>query len=187
MRYRCAPSAIISACSSGWSASSCCRWCCRDVTLTAWRGYRTREPVAILLSTSVIVPFLYFFWKSLTLAGRRHLADVHVADRLCRHRHQHRDAAAGRLAGLDDQIDDLMGENRDRLRHRPGRSGVPLLCRGSLEFHRPGRSDRRRGGLRSRSWSGRRPSCRRSARPGSRPRTIGPMRCCAGISTAACR
>jgi hypothetical protein len=37
------------------------------VTLTAWRGYRTREPVAILLSTSVIVPFLYFFWKSLTL------------------------------------------------------------------------------------------------------------------------
>jgi 4-amino-4-deoxy-L-arabinose transferase-like glycosyltransferase len=37
------------------------------LALTAWRGYRTREPVAILLSTSVIVPFLYFFWKSLTL------------------------------------------------------------------------------------------------------------------------
>ncbi|MBR1121232.1 glycosyltransferase family 39 protein [Bradyrhizobium lablabi] len=37
------------------------------VTLTAWRGYRNREPVAILLSTAVIVPFLYFFWKSLTL------------------------------------------------------------------------------------------------------------------------
>jgi len=37
------------------------------LTLTAWRGYRRREPVAILLSTSVIVPFLYFFWKSLTL------------------------------------------------------------------------------------------------------------------------
>jgi 4-amino-4-deoxy-L-arabinose transferase-like glycosyltransferase len=37
------------------------------VTLTAWRGYRTREPVAILLSTAVLVPFLYFFWKSLTL------------------------------------------------------------------------------------------------------------------------
>src|SRR5215470_17944985 len=35
--------------------------------LTAWRGYRAREPVAILLSTAVIVPFLYFFWKSLTL------------------------------------------------------------------------------------------------------------------------
>ena len=30
-------------------------------------GYRMREPVAILLSTAVIVPFCYFFWKSLTL------------------------------------------------------------------------------------------------------------------------
>jgi hypothetical protein len=37
------------------------------VTLTAWRGYRQREPIAILLSTSVLVPFGYFFWKSLTL------------------------------------------------------------------------------------------------------------------------
>jgi 4-amino-4-deoxy-L-arabinose transferase-like glycosyltransferase len=37
------------------------------VALTAWRGYRTREPVAILLSTAVLVPFGYFFWKSLTL------------------------------------------------------------------------------------------------------------------------
>jgi 4-amino-4-deoxy-L-arabinose transferase-like glycosyltransferase len=37
------------------------------VTLTAWRGYLRREPVAILLSTSVIVPFGYFLWKSLTL------------------------------------------------------------------------------------------------------------------------
>lgn len=37
------------------------------VTLTAWRGYRAREPVGILLSTAVLVPFLYFFWKSLTL------------------------------------------------------------------------------------------------------------------------
>ncbi|MEN3346537.1 MAG: hypothetical protein V7632_172, partial [Bradyrhizobium sp.] len=36
-------------------------------SLTAWRGYRNREPVAILLSTAVLVPFLYFLWKSLTL------------------------------------------------------------------------------------------------------------------------
>ena len=35
--------------------------------LTAWRGYRRRDAVAILLSTSVIVPFCYFFWKSLSL------------------------------------------------------------------------------------------------------------------------
>jgi 4-amino-4-deoxy-L-arabinose transferase-like glycosyltransferase len=34
---------------------------------TAWRGYRTREPVAVLLSTAVLVPFLYFLAKSLTL------------------------------------------------------------------------------------------------------------------------
>jgi 4-amino-4-deoxy-L-arabinose transferase-like glycosyltransferase len=34
---------------------------------TAWRGYRRGDAVAILLSTAVIVPFAYFFWKSLTL------------------------------------------------------------------------------------------------------------------------
>jgi hypothetical protein len=37
------------------------------VALTAWRGYRRGDAVAILLSTAVIVPFGYFFWKSLTL------------------------------------------------------------------------------------------------------------------------
>jgi hypothetical protein len=35
--------------------------------LTAWRGYRRGDAVAILLSTCVIVPFAYFFWKSLSL------------------------------------------------------------------------------------------------------------------------
>jgi hypothetical protein len=37
------------------------------IVLTAWRGYARREPVAILLSTAVLVPFAYFLWKSLTL------------------------------------------------------------------------------------------------------------------------
>jgi hypothetical protein len=37
------------------------------VTLTAWRGYRRGDAVGILFSTAVIVPFAYFFWKSLTL------------------------------------------------------------------------------------------------------------------------
>ncbi|QFI72527.1 glycosyltransferase family 39 protein [Bradyrhizobium betae] len=37
------------------------------LVMTAWRGYRTREPVAILLSTAVLVPFLYFLAKSTTL------------------------------------------------------------------------------------------------------------------------
>jgi 4-amino-4-deoxy-L-arabinose transferase-like glycosyltransferase len=37
------------------------------VSLMAWRGYVRREAVPILLSTAVIVPFGYLFWKSLTL------------------------------------------------------------------------------------------------------------------------
>jgi 4-amino-4-deoxy-L-arabinose transferase-like glycosyltransferase len=37
------------------------------VGLTAWRGYRHRDPVAVLLSTAVLVPFIYFLWKSTTL------------------------------------------------------------------------------------------------------------------------
>jgi 4-amino-4-deoxy-L-arabinose transferase-like glycosyltransferase len=37
------------------------------VALTAWRGYRRLDAVAILLSTAVIVPFIYFLWKSLSL------------------------------------------------------------------------------------------------------------------------
>jgi hypothetical protein len=35
--------------------------------LTAWRGYRRNDAIAILLSTSVLVPFGYFFLKSFTL------------------------------------------------------------------------------------------------------------------------
>jgi Dolichyl-phosphate-mannose-protein mannosyltransferase len=37
------------------------------VALTARRGYRRLDAVAILLSTAVIVPFIYFLWKSLSL------------------------------------------------------------------------------------------------------------------------
>jgi hypothetical protein len=37
------------------------------VALTAWRGTRQRDAISILLSTCVIVPFVYFLWKSLTL------------------------------------------------------------------------------------------------------------------------
>jgi 4-amino-4-deoxy-L-arabinose transferase-like glycosyltransferase len=37
------------------------------LVLSGWRGTRRREPMAILLSTSVLVPFLYFFWKSFSL------------------------------------------------------------------------------------------------------------------------
>jgi 4-amino-4-deoxy-L-arabinose transferase-like glycosyltransferase len=37
------------------------------IALTAWRGYRRMDAVAILLSTAVMVPFVYFLWKSLGL------------------------------------------------------------------------------------------------------------------------
>ena len=107
------------------------------VTLMAWRGYRQREPVAILLSTCVIVPFVYFFWKSMTLrvgdtwpmflwpAGFAATA-INIAS-----------AAARGLARMDDQVDDLMGQYRCGHRDRLCRAGVPVLCRCTLEFHRP--------------------------------------------------
>ena len=158
------------------------------VALTAWRGYRRREPVAILLSTCVIVPFGYFFWKSLTLAGRRYLADVPVAGRICRRRHQHRHAVARRLAGMDGQIGRSSWANAAIV------IGIAFVVLVFLyyvvspwNFIGQDRSDRRRGGLSSRSRIARRPNCRRPARPGSRPRITAPTRCCAGISTAACR
>jgi 4-amino-4-deoxy-L-arabinose transferase-like glycosyltransferase len=37
------------------------------VAMTAWRGYRQLDAAAILLSTAVFFPFLYFLWKSLGL------------------------------------------------------------------------------------------------------------------------
>ncbi|MEI9924808.1 MAG: glycosyltransferase family 39 protein [Bradyrhizobium sp.] len=37
------------------------------LVITASRGYRRRDAVAILLSTCVLLPFCYFFWRSLTL------------------------------------------------------------------------------------------------------------------------
>lgn len=37
------------------------------VVLTAWRGVRKRDPVALLLAGCVLVPFAYFLWKSLSL------------------------------------------------------------------------------------------------------------------------
>jgi 4-amino-4-deoxy-L-arabinose transferase-like glycosyltransferase len=37
------------------------------VGLMAWRGYRHRDAVSVLLSTAVLVPFGYFLWKSMSL------------------------------------------------------------------------------------------------------------------------
>ncbi|QUS42316.1 glycosyltransferase family 39 protein [Tardiphaga alba] len=35
--------------------------------VTAWRGWRRQDPIALLFSSSVLVPFLYFVWTSLSL------------------------------------------------------------------------------------------------------------------------
>ena len=157
------------------------------VALTAWRGYRSREPVAILLSTAVIVPFGYFFWKSLTLAGRRHLADVPVAGRLCRRRHQRRDAAARGLAGLDGQIDDRVGEGALAISGIAFVVGV-FLYYVAAPWNFIGRTDPVGGEAGYEQVVARaRNQLKRPARPGSPPRTTAPMRCCAGTSTAACR
>ena len=80
-------------------------------------------------------------------AGRRHLADVPVARRLCRDRHQSRHAAARGLAGLDREVDVLVGEGGRHLRHRLRGRRVLLLRRRALEFDRQDRSGRRRGRL----------------------------------------
>ena len=117
------------------------------VTLSAWRGYRTREPVAILLSTAVLVPFLYFLWKSLTLRVGDTWPMFLWPAGFRRHRDQSRHAAARRLAGLDRQIDILVGEGGRHFRHRLRGRRVLLLRRRALEFDRQDRSRRRRGRL----------------------------------------
>ncbi len=117
------------------------------VALTAWRGYRTREPVAILLSTAVIVPFAYFLVKSLTLrVGDTWPMFLWPAGFA---------AAAINVAVLprenwrasDHPGDAVLGQDIGGHRHRLHRDRVLLLCRDALQFHRPHRSGRQRGGL----------------------------------------
>jgi len=97
------------------------------VTLTAWRGYRGREPVAILLSTAVLVPFSLFFLEVADAAGRRYLADVPLAGRLCRDRDQPLHAVQRGLAGLDGKVLVRLGEGGRDFRHRLRRRRVFLF------------------------------------------------------------
>ncbi len=117
------------------------------VTLTAWRGYRTpragRDPAVDCGAGAVPL----FPLEVADAAGRRHLADVPVARRFRRHRHQSRHAAARGLAGLDREVDVLVGEGGRDLRHRLRGRRVLLLRRRALEFDRQDRSRRRRGRL----------------------------------------
>ena len=88
------------------------------------------EPVAILLSTAVIVPFVYFLWKSLSLrvgdTWPMLLWPVGFA------------AAAINLSMLrrrDGRFvcrDVRMGQDRDRFRHRLRRRRLHLLSRAAL-------------------------------------------------------
>ena len=117
------------------------------VALTAWRGWRNREPVALLLSTAVIVPFGYFLWKSLTLrvgdtwpmflwpAG--FAATAINATILSREK----------FPGVGGEVHVSLDAHRHRHRHRFRRRRLPLLRRGPLEFHRPHRPGRRRSRL----------------------------------------
>ena len=106
-----------------------------------------REPVAILLSTAVLVPFLYFLWKSLTLrVGDTWPMFLWPAGFA---------ATAINLVMLPREgwpdwivkIDILVGEGGRHLRHRLRGRRVLLLCRRALEFDRQDRSRRRRGRL----------------------------------------
>jgi Dolichyl-phosphate-mannose-protein mannosyltransferase len=118
------------------------------VTLTAWRGYTKREPVAILLSTAMLMPFLYFCWRSLTLrVGEPGRCSSGPPDSPLRHKSG--GAAARRLAGVGYPVDAWVGEDGRDLRHRLSRRRVLLLCRGALESDRPDRSGRRRCRLRT--------------------------------------
>ena len=119
------------------------------VTLTAWRGYRRGDAVAVLLSTAVIVPFAYFFWKSLSLrVGDTWPMFMWPAGFA---------AAAINIAMLPKEgFPAWMIRSTIRWAWAAIASGivvviagVSVLCRQPLQFHRPHRSDRRRGGLRA--------------------------------------
>ena len=170
------PSAISSACSSAWAFIGFVLLpvVAFGLVLTAWRGHRRGgDAVAILLSTSVIVPFVYFFWKSLELAGRRHLADVHVADRVlppprstsrcCRAR-GFQPRRSGRASGVWPMPRSLCPA-----------SALSCWCFCITSQHPGifiGKNDPIGGeaGLARRWWNGRRPNCKPSARAGSRLR-----------------
>jgi 4-amino-4-deoxy-L-arabinose transferase-like glycosyltransferase len=92
-------------------------------------------------------PVLLLLLEVADASGRRYLADVHMAGRICCRRHQHRAAAAGRFFRTAHPVVHWLGLDRDRVRHRLRRAGVPLLRRRAVEFPRIDRSDRQRGGL----------------------------------------
>ena len=156
------------------------------VALTAWRGFRRGEAVAILLSTAVIVPFVYFLWKSLSLrvgdTWPTFIWPLGFA------------AAAINLSML--RKDGwrasfvAMSFRWVRIAIVSGIAFVVSVCFYylAMPFNFIGRTDPVGGeaGYEA-SSAGPRPNCKRPARPGSPRQTIAPMRCCAGSSITACR
>ena len=134
MNCRCARSAIIIGLQFGLVGFILLPVVLSGVALTAWRGYRRGDAVAILLSTAVIVPFGYFFWKSLTLrvgdTWPMFMWPIGFA------------AAAINIAMLPREgwpawmvkSTIAWASGRDRFRHRLRRSGVSLLCRRPWNF-----------------------------------------------------
>jgi hypothetical protein len=80
-------------------------------------------------------------------ACRRHLADVPVALPVSPRPPSISSCCRARLAGLDREVDILVGEGGRHLRHRLRGRRVLLLRRRALEFDRQDRSGRRRGRL----------------------------------------
>ena len=157
------------------------------VTLTAWRGYRSREPVAILLSTAVLVPFLYFLWKSLTLrVGDTWPMFLWPAGFA---------ATAINLVMLPREgWPDWIVKSTFWWARVAVISGIAFVV-GVFFYYVAapwnwiGKTDPVGGeaGYEAGRGARARAVASRPARPGSRRRIIAPTRCCAGISTARCR
>ena len=157
------------------------------VALTAWRGYRRGDAVAILLSTAVIVPFGYFFWKSLSLrvgdTWPMFIWPVGFA------------AAAINIAMLPREgWPAWMVQSTIRWARVAIASGIVFVVAVFLYYvvapwNFIGRADPIGGeaGYQQVVDAGAGPAARRPARAGSPPRTTGPTPCCAGSSAIACR
>ena len=189
MNCRCAPSAISSACNSGWSDSSCCRWCCPAWRWTAWRGYRRGDAgghPAVDRGDRSVRLFLLEIADACGSAipgrcscGRPDLPPPPSTSRCCR-------GKAFRHRMIRSTMS--LGRRRDRL---PASSSScwSFLYYVVSPWNFIGRIDPIGGEAGYRA--GRGPGAGRTAKDrrdlDRHHRTTGPMRCCAGTSTAACR
>jgi 4-amino-4-deoxy-L-arabinose transferase-like glycosyltransferase len=156
------------------------------VVLTAWRGYRRSNPVAVLLSTAVIFPFFYFLWKSLGLrVGDTWLMFVWPF------------GFAATAINLVTMPREGFPQGLIRSAFWWARvaivSGIAFVVVVFLYcMVAPGISPAItiRSALMPtsrRSWAEQKRNCKKPARPGLQPPTTELIRCCAGFSAIACR